>query len=539
MNGKPFDYIIVGAGTAGCIVANRLTASGKHSVLLLEAGGKDGNPWIKVPAGISRLLAVPELLWKNQTLPTTAFGGRSIALIQGRVLGGSSSINGMMYVRGQKEDYDNWAALGCDGWSWQEVLPYFKKSECLESGGSDEFHGRSGEMKLSWMTSMHRTVKAFLQAAMDHGLPYNEDMNDGTQDGIGHLIGCIYKGRRQTAANTFLKAASNRSNLTTRTMSQVTRIVFDEQRAVGVEFVDDRGGSTTVNCSREVIVCAGGLASPAILQRSGIGDVEHLKSLGIEPVVNLPEVGKNLQDHLFAHLMFRMKEPADSLNAILSNTPRMAIEALKWLFIGQGWLNVTSSHLTSFFKSSEDVERADIQMSMRPFSFELRPDGSPELHKFPGLAVSAIQTRPFSRGEVMINSADPLEDAVINPAYLSDPRDIEVLTRGMRQIRQLMSQPAIASRVVDEMEPGTDCASDEAFEDHLRNHCQTVYHPVGTCRMGSDEASVLDPRLRVRGVTGLRVVDASVMPVICSGNTVAASMMIGEKGADLILEDVA
>ena len=537
MSNKPFDYIIVGAGTAGCIVANRLSASGKHAILLLEAGGKDRNPWIAIPAGLSRLLAIPRLLWKNDTLATPEFGGRSIPLIQGKLLGGSSSINGMIYVRGQKEDYDNWAELGCDGWSWQDVLPYFKKSECLESGGSDEFHGRSGEMKLSWMTTMHKIVKAFLQAALDHGLPFNDDINDGNQDGVGHLLGCVYKGRRQSTANTFLKAARKRPNLTTRVTSPVKRIVFEGEHAVGVELTNDRGESSVVNCNREVIVCAGGLASPLILQRSGVGDAEHLKSLGIEPVVNLPEVGKNLQDHLFAHLMFKLKSPSDSLNALLSNTPKMGIEAFKWLFTGKGWLNVTSSHLTSFFKSSADVERADIQMSMRPFSFDMRPDGSPDLHKFPGMAVSAIQTRPFSRGEVKITSADPRKDPLINPAYLSDPRDIEVLTRGMRQIRQLMSQPAIDSRVVDELEPGTDCVSDEAFEQYLRKHCETVYHPVGTCRMGSDKASVLDPRLRVRGVTGLRVVDASVMPVICSGNTVAASMMIGEKGSDLVLED--
>jgi len=534
---ESFDYIIVGAGTAGCIVANRLTASGKHSVLLIEAGGKDSNPWIAIPAGLSRLLAIPRILWKNNTLATPDFGGRSIPLIQGKLLGGSSSCNGMMYVRGQKEDYDNWAALGCEGWSWQEVLPYFKRSECLESGGSDEFHGRSGEMKLSWMTTMHSTVKAFLKAALDHGLAFNEDMNDGTQDGIGHLLGCIYKGRRQSTANTFLKAARGRVNLTTRTTSLVNRVIFEGDRAVGVEITDTRGERLILRSDREVIVCAGGLSSPQILQRSGIGDREYLQSLGIVPVVDRPEVGKNLQDHLFGHLMYRLKDPSHSLNALLSNTPRMGIEALKWLFTGKGWLNVTSSHLTSFFKSSPEVERADIQMSMRPFSFDMRPDGSPELHTFPGMAVSAIQTRPFSRGEVKIQSADPNQEAIIDPRYLSDPRDIQALTNGMKNIRQLMFQPAIASRVAQELEPGPDCSSGEAFERYLRNHCETVYHPVGTCRMGNDGDAVLDPRLRVRGVSGLRVIDASVMPVICSGNTVAASMMIGEKGADMVLED--
>ena len=532
------DYIIVGAGAAGCIVANRLTASGKHRVLLLEAGPRDSNPWVRVPAGISRLLAMPQYLWPNPTTPTPEFGGRSIPLIQGKMLGGSTSVNGMMYVRGQAEDYDHWSELGCKGWSWNEVLPYFKKSECLEEGGSDEHHGRSGEMKLSWMTdNIHDTSRAFLEAAQQGGLPFNEDINSGHQDGIGYLLGCIYKGRRQSTANTFLKAAEGRANLETRTTSEVRRVLFEEGRAVGVEVEDESGSLSTLRCSREVILCAGGLATPFVLQHSGVGEAEHLASLGIQPVVDLPGVGRNLQDHLFAHLAFRLREPRHSLNATLSSTPRMGIEVFKWLLFGTGWLNVTSSHLTSFFKSSPEVDRADVQMSMRPFTFDLDASGAPTIHSFPGMTVSAIQTRPFSRGEVRIRSGDPRERGTIDANYLSDPRDIQVLTRGMARIREIMRQPAIADRVAEEFEPGADVTSAEAIEHHLREGCQTVYHPVGTCRMGSDPEAVLDPELRVRGVRGLRVIDASVMPVISSGNTVAASMMIGEKGADLVLAD--
>ncbi len=538
MDQQTHDYIVVGAGAAGCIVANRLTASGRHKVLLLEAGGPDNNPWVRVPAGISRLLAMPHVIWPNPTTPTPEFGGRSIPLIQGKMLGGSTSLNGMMYVRGQAEDYDQWAEAGCKGWSWSDVLPYFKKSECLESGGSDEHHGRTGELKLSWMKdNIHETSLAFLEAAQQGGLAFNEDMNSGHQDGIGYLMGCIYKGRRQSTSNTFLKAAEGRKNLETRITSTVRRAVFEAGRAVGVELEDASGALSTVRCNREVILSAGALSSPFILQHSGVGEAEHLSSLGIEPVTDLPGVGRNLQDHLFGHLGFRMQSPMHSLNATLSSVPRMGIEVLKWLLFGTGWLNVTSSHLTSFFKSSPEVDRADVQMSMRPFTFDMLPSGAPQIHSFPGMTVSAIQTRPFSRGEVRISSPDPRERGTIDANYLSDPRDIQVLSLGIARIREFMRQPAIADRVQEEFEPGPDVTSPEAIEDYLRSSCQTVYHPAGTCRMGSDADSVLDPELRVRGVRGLRVIDASVMPVICSGNTVAASMMIGEKGADLVLAD--
>jgi choline dehydrogenase len=538
MSTETHDYIIIGAGTAGCIVANRLTASGTHRVLLLEAGGRDSSPWVAVPAGISRLLANPAYLWLNPTTPTPEFGGRSIPLLQGKTLGGSSSINGMMYVRGQSQDYDGWDALGCKGWSWNDVLPYFKKSECLEEGGSDEFHGRSGELKLSWMKdNIHDTSRAFLRAAQEGGLPFNEDMNSGTQDGIGYLLGTIHKGRRQSTANTFLRAARRRPNLETRITSLVRRVLFEDGRAMGVELESESGAVSSARCNREVILCAGTLGSPFLLQHSGVGEAQHLAPLGIQPVVDLPQVGRNLQDHLFAHLKYELRDPAFSLNSLLRSTPRMGIEALKWLLFGTGWLNVTSSHLTSFFKSSADVERSDVQMSMRPFTFSMLPSGAPRIDEFPGMTVSAIQTRPFSRGEVRISSPDPRVRGTIDTQYLSDPRDIEVLTRGTERIREIMQQPAIADRVAAEVEPGPDTRSPEALERHLREDCQTVYHPVGTCRMGSDPDAVLDPDLRVRGVRGLRVLDASVMPVICSGNTVAASMMIGEKGADLTLAD--
>ena len=530
---QTFDYIIVGAGSAGCVLANRLTASGKHRVLLLEAGGEDSSFWIHFPLGYGKHFSNPAVNWLYNAEPEPAIGNRRIAQPRGKVLGGSSSINGLVYIRGQREDYDAWRAQGNAGWGYEDVLPYFRKAEDQQHG-ANEYHGAGGPLQVSDHSEPHPLCDAFIDAAQSCGYARNDDFNGATQEGFGYIQMTARNGWRSSAATGYLHPVRKRSNLTVITHAHATRVLFDGTRATGIEYLRD-GVKESATAAREVIVAGGAFNSPQLLQLSGLGPAQHLQALGIAVVADLPGVGANLQDHFNGRIAYECNQPI-TLNDIVHSFPKSVMAGLRYLFLRKGLLNMAASYSAGFLRADPAALTPDIQVGLGLFSFDKLSDG---LHDYSGFYSAVRLLRPESRGTVMINSADPLAAPAIKPNYLGSEKDCSVLLAGVKAARQIMNAPAMRRYIVRERDPGEACVREDELLDHIRMKGGISYHPVGTCRMGnnSDAGAVVDARLRVRGVLGLRVVDASIMPTLVSGNTNAPAIMIGEKGADLILAD--
>ncbi len=531
MNTATYDYVVIGAGSAGCVLADRLSADGTTTVALLEAGARDWNPWIHVPVGYFKTIHNPATDWCYVTEPDPGLNGRSLKWPRGKVLGGSSSINGLLYVRGQRQDYDRWAELGCSGWSYDEVLPYFKRAE-NQSRGADAFHGTDGPLRVSDMSFKRPICDDFINGVEELGTPKNDDINGETQEGVGYFQLTAHNGRRCSSAVAYLNRARSRPNLHIITHAMVHRIGFEQKRACDVH-INRKGVPMRIKARAEIILSAGSIGSAQLLELSGVGAGSHLQELGIELVADSPQVGENLQDHLQIRAVYKTRQPI-TLNDELSNPLQKARAGLQYIVNRTGPLSMAASQVYAFCRTRLANERPDIQYHFQPLSADSPGEG---LHKFSAITASVCQLRPESRGSVHVKSRDALTHPVITPNYLSTDLDCRTAVEAVRFTRAIMQSDAMKDHIAEELLPDPAANTDEQLLDQARSIANTIYHPTSTCRMGSDRLAVVDPQLRVNGVTGLRVVDASVMPEIVSGNTNAPTIMIAERAADLIIQD--
>lgn len=535
---RVFDFIIVGAGSAGCVLANRLSADPSVRVLLLEAGGSDFDVWIRMPIGYGKTFYHPKLNWRYQTEPDAGIGGRPAYWPRGRVIGGSSSINAMVYVRGQHADFDAWAALGNPGWSAADVLPVYKRMEDNLNGG-DHWRGTGGPLTITNMSgSVHPLADDYLKAAAAAGIPVNPDYNGATQEGASIYQVTTRKGLRCSSADAYLHPVRRRTNLEVRTNAHVTRIVVESGRAVGVDYVR-HGVRTTVRAAREVVLSAGAVNSPQILMLSGIGDAGRLAALGIAPVHHAPKVGQNLQDHLGFDYIYESTRP--TLNDVLRPWWGRLGVGLQYVLTRKGPLSLSVNQAGGFVRGRPDRDRPNIQLYFSPLSYTRAVPGKRALMRtdlFSGFMLGISNCHPKSRGELVLRSADPLAPPVIRPNYLSDENDLDELVDGARILRRIAAMQPLAGLIRREIVPGPAVESDAEMAADIRARSGSVFHACGTCAMGPDpNRSVVDPRLRVHGIAGLRVVDASIFPLIPSGNINAPSILVGERGADFILEE--
>ena len=531
-----YDFIVTGAGSAGCVVAARLSESGRHRVLLLEAGPPDRNPWIHIPLGFTKTYVDPRVNWKFETQPQPQLANRRLYLPRGKTLGGSSSINGMVYMRGHHADYEEWRQRGCEGWDWDSVLPYFKKAE-NQTRGADEFHGVGGPLNVSDQPGRFELTDAVLEACVQAGIPRTADFNGAQQEGCGYYQTTTSNKRRWSTAKAYLHPARQRSNLVVQTGAHATRVLIENNRAVGVEY-QMAAGRMTARARGEIVVSGGAYGSPQLLLLSGLGPVQHLQEMGIGVVRDMPAVGSNLHDHFNSYVSWRCSK-AITLNDLDRSPLRKLTAGVRYVLFRSGPMASNGIHAGLFTRTDPRLERPDVQINFFEWSTLQRDKDRVVPHPFPGFTLSPVHLRPDGRGTVRLASSDPLAPPAVLFDYLRTDYDMQAVLFGIRLCRRIAEQPALKPYIMQEMQPGAALTDDTDLANYVRQSGVSNQHPTSSCAMGHGPNTVVDPRLRVHGIDGLRVADASIMPVAVGGNTNAPTIMIGEKVSAMILEDAA